>query len=71
LCAKRPGGGSLAKRAAPSGRYLSLEERLQIADLHLGGVTVSAIATGIGRSWFVQTTRSVSEHDFTLLTGRV
>src|SRR5450756_1431071 len=33
-----------------SGRYLSLEERLQIADLHLGGAGVRAIAVGIGRS---------------------
>ncbi len=33
-----------------SGRYLSLEERLRIADLHLGGLTVRAVALEINRS---------------------
>ncbi len=44
------GGQIPRKRSAPSGRYLSLEERLQIADLYLGGAGVRAIAVGIGRS---------------------
>ena len=44
------GGRIPRKRPAPSGRYLSLEERLQIADLYLGGAGVAAIAVGIGRS---------------------
>src|SRR5450759_2684136 len=44
------GGRIPRKRPAPSGRYLSLEERLQIADLYLGGAGVRAIAVGIGRS---------------------
>jgi hypothetical protein len=44
------GGRIPRKRPEPSGRYLSLEERLQIADLHLGGAGVRAIAVGVGRS---------------------
>ena len=44
------GGRIPRKRPAPSGRYLSLEERLQIADLYLGGAGVRAIAVEIGRS---------------------
>src|ERR1035437_10831248 len=37
-------GGRIPRiRPVPSGRYLSLEERLQIADLHLGGAGVRAI----------------------------
>lgn len=44
------GGRIPRKRPAPSGRYLALEERLQIADLYLGGAGVRAIAVGIGRS---------------------
>ena len=44
------GGRISRRRPAPSGRYLSLEERLQIADLYLGGAGVRAIAVGIGRS---------------------
>src|SRR5712692_3078111 len=44
------GGLIPRKRAAPSGRYLSLEERLQIADGNLAGTSVRAIATAIGRS---------------------
>ena len=44
-------GGRIPRRIPePSGRYLSLEERLQIADLYLGGAGVRAIAVGIGRS---------------------
>jgi hypothetical protein len=43
------GGLIPRKMPVPSGRYLSLEERLQIADLHLGG-GVRAIGVGIGRS---------------------
>src|SRR5450756_1415501 len=48
----RQGTGGRIPRRIPesSGRYLSLEERLQIADLHLGGAGVRAIAVGIGRS---------------------
>lgn len=34
----------------PSGRYLSLEERLQIADLHRHGDSVRKIAATVGRS---------------------
>ena len=44
------GGRIPRKRPESSGRYLSLEERLQIADLYLGGAGVRAIAVGIGRS---------------------
>jgi len=44
------GGRIPRRRPEPSGRYLSLEERLQIADLYLGGAGVRAIAAGIGRS---------------------
>ena len=44
------GGLIPRKMPIPSGRYLSLEERLQIADLHLGGAGVRAIAVGIGRT---------------------
>src|ERR1035437_3948670 len=44
------GGRIPRKRPEPSGRYLSLEERLQIADLYLGGAGVRAIAVGIRRS---------------------
>ena len=44
-------GGRIPRRIPePSGRYLSLEERLQIADLHLGGAGVRAIAVVIARS---------------------
>ena len=38
------------RKPAPSGRYLDLEDRLRIADLHLAGVGVRAIAAEIGRS---------------------
>ena len=47
---KATGGRIPRRRPEPSGRYLSLEERLQIADLYLGGAGVRAIAVGIGRS---------------------
>jgi len=44
-------GGRIPRKVAPSsGRYLSLAERLQIADLRLAGATVHAIATELGRS---------------------
>src|SRR5665811_1897217 len=44
-------GGRIPRRIPePSGRYLSLDERLQIADLFLGGAGVRAIAVGVGRS---------------------
>jgi len=44
-------GGQVPRRKPePSGRYLSLEERLRIADLRLAGAGVRAIATQIGRS---------------------
>ncbi len=43
------GGRIPRKKPDPSGRYLSLEERLQIADLHLAGTGVRAIASQIGR----------------------
>ena len=44
------GGRIPRKQPVSSGRFLSLEERLQIADLYLGGAGVRAIAVGIGRS---------------------
>ena len=44
------GGRIPRRRPESSGRYLSLEERLQIADLYLGGAGVRAIAVVIGRS---------------------
>ena len=44
------GGRIPRRRPEPSGRFMSLEERLQIADLYLGGARVRAIAVGIGRS---------------------
>jgi transposase len=44
-------GGRIPRpAAAPSGRYLSLEERLRLADLHLAGATVQAMAVELGRS---------------------
>src|SRR5450756_927479 len=51
-CKRRQATGGRIPRKQPvsSGRYLSLEERLQIADLYLGGAGVRAIAVGIGRS---------------------
>ncbi len=44
------GGQVPRKKPEPSGRYLSLDDRLQIADLVLAGVGVRAIATQIGRA---------------------
>jgi len=43
------GGQIPRKKPEPSGRYLSLEERLKIADLHLAGEGVRAIAREVGR----------------------
>jgi len=43
------GGLIPRKKPEPSGRYLCLEERLRIADLHLAGAGVRAIATQVGR----------------------
>ncbi len=43
-------GGRIPRhKLESSGRYLSLEERLQIADLHLSGTGVRAIARKVGR----------------------
>ena len=48
---RRDAGGQVPrKKAEPSGRYLSLDERLQIADLHLVGNGVRAIAAQLGRA---------------------
>lgn len=44
------GGQVPRKKPDPSGRYLGLEDRLRIADLHLAGVGVRAIAREIDRS---------------------
>ncbi|MEP6563462.1 MAG: IS30 family transposase [Nakamurella sp.] len=44
------GGQIPRKKPEPSGRYLSLDERLQIADLLLAGASVHGIAGQIGRS---------------------
>jgi transposase, IS30 family len=44
------GGQIPRKKPEASGRYLCLEERLRIADLHLAGAGVGAIATQVGRS---------------------
>ena len=43
------GGQVPRKKPEPSGRYLSLEERLQIADQHLAGIGVRAIAVQLAR----------------------
>ena len=44
-------GGRIPRtRPAPSGRFLSLDERLRIADLHLGGATVRSIAGELHRA---------------------
>ncbi len=42
------GGQVPRKKPEPSGRYLSVEERLQIADLRVAGAGVRAIATEAG-----------------------
>jgi IS30 family transposase len=47
---KATGGRIPSPPRSTSGRYLWLEERLRIADLHLGGATVGAIAIELGRS---------------------
>ncbi len=48
---RRATGGMVPrKKPTPSGRYLSLEERLRIADLHLAGSGVRSIAVLLGRS---------------------
>ncbi len=45
---RRATGGRIPReKPAPSGRYLSLDERLRIADLHLAGVGVRAIGTQV------------------------
>ena len=44
------GGQVPRKKPVVSGRYLGLEERLRIADLHLAGVGVRAIAVQLSRS---------------------
>ncbi len=44
------GGRIPRKKSAPSGRFLSLDERLVIADLHVGGAGVRAIAIKLGGS---------------------
>ncbi len=48
--AKATGGMVPRKKPAPSGRYLGLEDRLAIADLHLAGSGVRSIAAQLGRS---------------------
>ncbi len=48
---RRATGGQVPrKKPEPSGRYLSVEERLQIADLHVAGAGVRAIAIQVGRA---------------------
>lgn len=44
------GGMVPRKKPVPSGRYLQLEDRLAIADLHLAGSGVRSIAAQLGRS---------------------
>ncbi|XAS69620.1 IS30 family transposase [Micrococcaceae bacterium Sec5.7] len=44
------GGRIPRKKPEPSGRYLCLDDRLQIADLHLAGISVRAIAAQLKRS---------------------
>ncbi len=44
------GGMVPRKKPAPSGRYLQLEDRLAIADLHVAGSGVRSIAAQLGRS---------------------
>nr|WP_277870424.1 MULTISPECIES: helix-turn-helix domain-containing protein [Cryobacterium] len=48
----RQANGGRAPRPKPelSGRYLSLEERLRIADLHVTGASIRVIAGQVGRS---------------------
>lgn len=47
---KTAGGRNAFAHTLRSDRYLSQEERLQIADLRLGGESVRAIATALGRA---------------------
>ncbi|TFC92993.1 helix-turn-helix domain-containing protein [Cryobacterium breve] len=44
------GGWAPLPKPELSGRYLSLEERLRIAGLHLTGVGIRVIAGQVGRS---------------------
>nr|WP_237762476.1 helix-turn-helix domain-containing protein [Arthrobacter sp. ERGS1:01] len=44
------GGRIPRKKPEPSGRYLSLDERLRIADLHLSGSNARSIAVQMNRS---------------------
>jgi IS30 family transposase len=44
------GGRIPRKKPEPSGRYLSLDERLRIADLHLSGSSARSIAAQMDRS---------------------
>jgi IS30 family transposase len=44
------GGRIPRKKPEPSGRYLSLDERLRMADLHLAGCSVRSIARQLDRS---------------------
>ena len=46
----RPPSAPPSAARVVSARYLSLEERLQIADLHLAGASMRAIATQLGRA---------------------
>jgi IS30 family transposase len=47
---RESGGRPPAAPRVVSARYLSLEERLQIADLHLAGASMRAIAARLGRA---------------------
>ncbi len=47
---RESGGRPPSAPRVVSTRYLSLEERLQIADLHLAGASMRAIATQLGRA---------------------
>jgi len=44
------GGRIPRKKPPPTGRFLCLEERMLMADLHLAGEGVRAIAVQLGRS---------------------
>ena len=47
---RESGGRPPSAPRVVSARYLSLEERLQIADLHLAGASMRAIAIQLGRA---------------------
>ena len=48
---RQPTGGRIPlPKPKLSGRYLSVEERVQIADLHLTGTSMRMIAVEVGRS---------------------